>query len=173
MRKTKKITVCAVLSAMGVAILYLGSFMDVFDLSVSCVASLIVLFCAEEFGTKYTLAVYAVISTLSFILIPQKWIAVYFIFFFGTMPITKRVYEKTGKIFSWVLKIITFNAEAAGFYFVAEKLGFFAENETALPYLITLLVLANAVFILADMLYGKVTWMYRAKYQQRIKKFLK
>ena len=173
MRKTKKLTVCAMLSALGVAILYLGNFMEILDLSVSCAASLIVVFCMEELGTKYSLATYAVISVLSFILLPQKWISVYFILFFGIMPITKHVYEKTGKLFAWILKIVTFNIEIFLFYFVAEKLDFFEQSESSLPYLLALLAMANVVFILADVLYDKLSVIYRLKYQSRIRKFLK
>ena len=106
-------------------------------------------------------------------LLPQKWVAAYFAFFFGIMPVTKKVFEKTGKIFSWVLKVTVFNAEAFAFYFVAEKLDFFEENETALPYLLVLLALANLVFILVDILYDRVYKIYEIKFQARIRKYLK
>lgn len=147
--------------------------MEILDLSVSVAASLIILFCVEELGNGPAFSVYAVISTLSFILLPQKWIAAYFVFFFGIMPITKRLYEKTGKIFGWALKLVTFNLEAVGFYFIAEWLDFFAENESALPYLLAMLIMFNAVFILADLLYTRLSFIYRAKFRSRIKKFLK
>ena len=161
------------LSALGVVILYLGNFMEVFDLSVSCAASLIIVFCIEELGIRYSLATYTVISALSLILLPQKWIAIYFVLFFGIMPITKRIYEKAGKLFSWILKIITFNVEIFVFYFIAERLGFFEQSESSLPYLTALLVMANAVFVLADVLYDKLSVIYRVKYRSRIRKFLK
>jgi hypothetical protein len=147
--------------------------MQIFDLSVSCAASLIVLFCVEELGARYSFAVYGVISVLSMLLLPQKWIAIYFILFFGLMPVTKKIYEKTGKIFSWVLKILTFDLELICFYFVARELDFFAENEKAVPYLAAMFVLTNAVFVLTDVLYGKLSFIYKIKYQHRVKKFLK
>lgn len=161
------------LTALGVVALYLGSVFEVMDLSVSCLASLAVLFCTVELGNKYALAVYAGTSILSFILVPNKWIAVYFIMFFGIMPITKKLFEKTGKIFSWVLKIAAFNAEIFAFYFIAKKLDFFAENESSLPYLLAMLVLANVSFILADRLYTLLFGIYCKKYRARIRKFLK
>ena len=173
MKKTKKITLCAVLSALSVAVMYIGSLLEVLDISVACIASLVMLFCLEELGKKYAFAVYAAVSLLSFMLLPQKWVAAYFAFFFGIMPVTKKVFEKTGKIFSWVLKVTVFNAEAFAFYFVAEKLDFFEENETALPYLLVLLALANLVFILVDILYDRVYKIYEIKFQARIRKYLK
>ena len=161
------------LTAMSVVVLYLGSVFEVMDLTISCAASITVLFCAVELGNKYAFAVYAGTSVLSLILVPNKWIAVYFIIFFGIMPITKKIFEKTGKIFSWVLKIAAFNAEIFTFYFIAKALDFFAESESGLPYLLAMLVLANAAFILADILYTLLFGIYDKKYRARIRKFLK
>jgi hypothetical protein len=173
MKKTKKISLCAMLTALGVVALYLGSVFEVMDLSVSCIASLTVLFCSVELGGRYSFAVYAATSILSFILVPNKWIAVYFIMFFGIMPITKKLFEKTGKVFSWVLKIAAFNVEIFAFYFIAKNLDFFAEGESGLPYLLAMLVIANAAFIMADMLYTLLFRLYCKKYRARIRKFLK
>lgn len=173
MKKTKKISLCAMLTALSVVVLYLGSVFEVMDLSVSCLASLTVLFCSVELGNRYALAVYAGTSALSFILVPNKWIAVYFIMFFGIMPITKKLFEKTGKVFSWVLKIAAFNVEIFAFYFIAKNLDFFAEGESGLPYLLAMLVIANAAFIMADMLYTLLFRLYCKKYRARIRKFLK
>ena len=161
------------LTALGVVALYLGSVFEVMDLSVSCLASLTVLFCSIELGNKYAFAVYSGTSVLSFILVPNKWIAVYFIMFFGIMPITKKLFEKMGKIFSLVLKIFAFNAEIFAFYFIAKNLDFFAEGESGLPYLLIMLAIANAAFILADRLYTLLFELYCKKYRARIRKFLK
>lgn len=173
MKKTKKISVCAMLAAVSVVILYLGSVFEIMDLTISCAASLTVLFCTVELGNRYAAAVYAATSILSLIIVPNKWIVIYFIMFFGIMPITKKLFEKTGKIFSWVLKIAAFNAEIFAFYFIAQKLDFFAENESGLPYLIVLLVLANFVFIMSDILYTLLFVIYDKKYRARIRKILK
>jgi len=161
------------LTAVSVVILYLGSVFEVMDLTISCAASFTVLFCTVELGNRYAFAVYAGTSILSFILVPNKWIAVYFVIFFGIMPITKKLFEKTGKIFSWILKITAFNAEIFAFYFIAKNLDFFAENESSLPYLLAMLALANAAFILADILYTLLFRIYDKKYRARIRKFLK
>ena len=173
MKKTKKISVCAMLTALGVVILYIGSVTDIMDLSVSLLASLGVLFAIAELGGKYAFAVYTGTSVLSFILVPNKWIAVYFVMFFGIMPITKRLFEKTGKIFSWFLKMAAFNAEIFAFYFIAREFDFFAETESGLPYLLVMLLLANVSFTLADIAYTLLLREYYRKYRARIRKLLK
>ena len=161
------------LTALGVVILYIGSVTDIMDLSIAVLASLGVLFAIAELGGKYAFAVYAGTSIISFMLVPNKWIAVYFVMFFGIMPITKRLFEKTGKIFSWVLKIAAFNAEIFAFYFIAREFGFFAETESGLPYLLAMLLLANVSFTLADIAYTLLLREYYRKYRARIRKLLK
>ena len=173
MRKTKKISICAVLSALGVVILYLGSFIEVLDMSVACIASLIIMFCVAELGYAAALSVYAVISIISFLILPSKWVAVFFVFFFGLMPITKSLYEKTGAVLSWILKIATFNATLFGFYFVSSALGFFENNEITLILFAVVFIAANFVFVLTDILYGRLYTIYELKYRSRIRKFLK
>ena len=158
---------------MGVVVLYLGSFFEILDMSVACIASLIIMFCVAEMGYAASFAVYAVISVISFFILPSKWVAVYFMFFFGLMPITKSVYEKTGFILSWILKLATFNATLFGFYFVSSALDFFEENEFSRILLTVFFVLANFVFVLTDILYGRLYRIYEYKYRPRIRKFLK
>lgn len=173
MKLTKKITLCAMLASLGVVILYIGSFLDVLDMSVSFMASVIIMFCMAEMGYAASFAVYAVISVISFLILPQKWIAVYFTFFFGPWPITKRLFERTGRVVSWVLKFVFFNAELVAFYFVSSALGFFEDNKFSKVILAAAFVLVNIVFLLSDILYGKLYRIYMVKYRQRIKKFLK
>ena len=173
MRKTKKISVCAMLTAIGVVILYLGSVFEIMDLTISCAAALAVFLCAWELGVKYALAVYAATSMLAIMLVPNKWIVFYFVMFFGIMPLTKRLFEKAGKVFSWVLKIAGFNAEIFAFYFAALKLDFFAPDERGTVYLLILLALMNAVLIMADIAYTLIFKVYEKKYRARIRKILK
>ena len=96
MRKTKKITLSAILAALGVAFMYLGALIQVLDLSVVALASVLVVFARIEMGTPYDWAVYLVTSTLSLIffgnlnpLIP----ALYFLFA-GMYPILKAYFER-------------------------------------------------------------------------------
>ncbi|MGN1095713.1 MAG: hypothetical protein ACI4QR_04925 [Eubacteriales bacterium] len=173
MKLTKKISICAMLASLGIVILYIGSFFEILDMSVACIASVIIMFCVAELGYAASFAVYAVISVISLMILPAKWTAIYFIFFFGIMPITKKLLEKLGKIFSWVLKFLLFNAELTAFYFVASALDFFEQNEFSAWLFIVFFVMANIVFLIMDILYGRLYILYEIKYRPRIKKFLK
>ena len=161
------------LASLGVVILYVGSLVELLDISVACIASFIILFCVAELGYASSFAVYAIISVLSFIILPNKWVAAYFTFFFGLMPITKKIYEKTGKIISWILKLLTFNAELVAFYFIFSALDFFEETEFIGIMLIAALIMLNIVFVLVDILYGRFRAIYDVRFRHRIRKFLK
>ena len=96
MRKTKKITLSAILSALGVTFMYLGAFIQVLDLSVVAIASVLVVFARIEIGTPYDWAVYLVTGTLSLIFLGNLNLlipALYFLFA-GMYPILKAYFER-------------------------------------------------------------------------------
>ena len=63
---------CAVLSALGVVLLYLGSFIEVLDLSVALLASLAIVVLVIERGGAYPMMTYGVTALLSLLLLPNK-----------------------------------------------------------------------------------------------------
>ena len=174
MKKSKKIAISAIMASLGVVFLYVGSLLEVLDLSSACVASICVLFCLTELGIPSAIGVYAVITTLGFLILPQKLPAFFFTFFFGIMPVTKMLFEKLGtrigKVLCLIFKIVLFNGELFVFAFLAKKLLEIPES-TALK--IVYIVLSNLIFILLDILYGLLVRIYYGKIRQRISKFLK
>ena len=100
MRKTRRLTTAAVLSALGVILLSLGAFVEVLDLSMAVLASLCVIFAVIELGGSYPYLVYAVISLLSLILLPHKTPALAFALFAGYYPILKAALER--RLSRWV-----------------------------------------------------------------------
>jgi len=181
MSKTKKIAICAMMSALGASIMYVGSLFGVFDISAACISSFIVLFVLIELGTRYSLCVYAVTSVLSFIVVTDKLSAYFYILFFGLMPITKRAFEtlgaKVGMTLSYIAKIATFNVELLIFGYFTKEIFLDIGTGTELigeDLLIAVyFVLANVIFILADILYGTCTRIYFFRFRKRIEKFLR
>ena len=72
MTETKKLTLSAVLCALGVVFMALGSVIEVMDLSVCAFASLIVVFVYLEIGVPYALGVYLATALSSMLIIPSK-----------------------------------------------------------------------------------------------------
>jgi hypothetical protein len=177
MKNTKKIVIASLCASLGVIFLYLGVIISVMDMSAALLASFMVLFCVMELGYSYALAVYAIISVLSLMLLPSPAPAWMFLLLFGYIPITKFAFEHFFKKMAWIPKIILFNLlYALTIFFGGKLLGFTAENQFGIPETviwIAFFVAGNVLYIVCDILYGRLTWLYIRKIRDRISKYLK
>ena len=111
--RTKKLTLCAIMSAIGVVILTLGSFVEVLDLSMAAIASFLCIVAVIEIGGVYPWMIYVVTSILSVILYPAGTAGWFYLVFFGFYPIIKEKLERLNKTLLWIFKILVFNASVA------------------------------------------------------------
>ncbi len=174
MKSTKKLTLSSVLSALGVVLMALGSVIDLFDLSVCAVVSLIVVFVYIEIGVSYSLGVYLATSLLSLILLPSKVIFFEYFFVFGIYPLLKALIERLPR-WSWLpVKLIYINAVVWLLLLFSELfLGMpFIEGDTfiikALVY-----ILLNVTFVVYDCFITVMVRVYFDKFRKQFKKFLK
>jgi len=108
--RTRMLTLCAILSALCVVILYLGSFVEVLDLSIAVIASFPVIILVIERGRGYPWMIYGVTSLLSLLLLPNKFPALVYAAFSGFYPILKEKIEKMPMRFlRLVIKLAVFN----------------------------------------------------------------
>ena len=122
-KTTRRLVVSAVIAALGVVLLLLGSLIEVLDLSMAAIASMLVVFAVIEIGGKYPFLIYAVTSVLSLLLLPVKTAALIYFVFAGYYPILKAVLEgRLPKIPAWVLKVLIFCVGVAAAVFAAEKI---------------------------------------------------
>lgn len=146
MKNTKKLTFSAILSALAVAIMYIGAMLEVMDLSTAALASIFVMVILTELGTKYAFLSYACIGVLSFLLLPTKIAAIVFIGFLGFYPMAKAFFErKFAGVICLILKFALLNA--CMFLMLLAMRYIMTE---ALWFEIMLLVLANIVFVVYD-----------------------
>jgi len=173
-KKSKKIALSAIMASLGTVILYVGSLLEVLDITSACIASFLVLFCLIEIGAGSALGVYATVTILSLLVLPQRLPALFFALFFGILPLTKMLFEKIGTrigvILSYVLKLALFNGELVIFGIVAKELMNIPDSALIIA---AYAVLSNAMFVLVDILYGVLTRMYFGTFRKRISKFLK
>ena len=101
--QTKHMVISAMLCAVGVILLMLGSLFTVVDLSVAVVASLLCIWAVIEIGGFYPWLIWIVTSVLALLLVPQKSPALYYAFFLGYYPIVK---EKIERKFALTLAIV-------------------------------------------------------------------
>ena len=107
--KTKYITVSAMLCALGVILLGLGSVIEVLDLSTAVLASLLGVYAVIEMGKGYPWMIWLVTSILAILLLPLKTPALFYALFAGYYPILKEKLEKLPRVLSIVLKLAVFH----------------------------------------------------------------
>lgn len=177
MKQTKKIAISSLCASLGVVFLYLGVIISVMDMTAALLASVLVLFCVVEMGYAYAFSVYAIISVLSLLLLPNPSPAWMFIAAFGYIPIMKFGFEKIFKKFAWIPKLLLFNLLYALLIILGgELLGFTVENTFGIPpyaMYIAFFVAGDLLYVICDILYARLVWFYMARLRERIKKYLK
>lgn len=167
MKKTKKLAVGAVLSALGVVILLLGNIISVLDLSMVVIASIAVIFAVIEMGNPYPYLIYAVTGILALILLPDKVIALEYILFGGIYPIFKAIFEKYHYIICWILKLSVFNTGLLLMILVSNYVMNIPDNVYVLN--IAVFALANVFFVIYDIAMTKIITLYLVVIRKKLK----
>ena len=108
--KIKRMTLSAMLIALGVLFLFLGSLLDVLDLSTAALASLLVVYAVLELRGAYPFALWIGTSLLGMLLLPQKSPVVFYALLAGYYPIAKAALEKRlPRWLAWILKLAIFH----------------------------------------------------------------
>ena len=159
------------MAAVGVVILYLGSFVEVLDISVAVAASLIATVIVIEYGAPSAFSVYGVTAILSLLLLPQKFPAAAYAFFFGYYPIIKQRIERIrGKLIQWALKALIFTvATATMVLFVS----LFTPDAPVGILMVAFAVLAFATLFLYDIALTRVISFYVWRLRNRVKNIFK
>ena len=176
-RKTafdKKIVVAGVLAALSVIILYLGCAIEVLDLTMSAIVSLLVVVIVIEMGYKYAWLTYIATSILAILLLPQKSPAIFYACFMGFYPIIKSYLERINSaLVRWTIKLVVGNAALALMFLL---MSLFVPDEFDGGWLIVVTYLLGIIaFLMYDIALSKLITLYFVRIRDRIKiyKFLK
>ena len=169
-KQIKYLTISAMLSALGVIILALGAFIEVIDLTVAVVASLLCVWAVIEMGGMYPWMIWLVTSAVGFLLLPLKTPALFYAIAFGFYPMIKELAEKRPRVLAWVIKIVTFHVSLS-LMFLGLWLFFPAmlEEGMQLLMLIGFYVAALAVFIMYDIALSRLITLYVFRFRNRFK----
>lgn len=119
MKPTKKLTVSAILSALCVLLLYLGSVMPSLGISFVAAAALLPAVSVIHCGCFWAAGVYVAAGILALLLLPDKSCAVWFLMVFGHYGILKSRIERLNKpMAEWALKLAVFGVCICGIYFL-------------------------------------------------------
>ena len=174
MRQTKKVTISAMVVALGTMFLVLGAVFDVLDLSACALASLFVAFIYIEIGSPYTYLVWLATALLTFVFFPGSLVWVEYLLVFGIYPILKAYIEKLPRMAWLVLKLVYFNVIiwliilASEFVF---KIPFFAVDKLWLKAVFYLIL--NVAFVAYDIFLTVLIRFYFQKLRPRFINFLK
>ncbi len=181
-KKLKNLTVGALLSALGVAIIALGGVIEIFDLTVAALASFLCVFAVIELGGIYPWLIYAVTSVLSIILIPTNIGAWCYALFFGYFAIVKEKLEgKLKKPIAWVIKMLIGNAAFAILLFgfgtitygtglgFAELVNKVFETDAGTAMAVVVILMVEAVFVVYDFALTTIITFYIRKLRHRFK----
>lgn len=176
MRNTIKIACCGVLSALAAAIMLLTNF-PLFLYTVPCIAGVVFMIPAIEFGSKWGFVCYLVTSVISLVLPTEKEALIVFIGFFGFFPILKMIIERIGKrIPEMVIKFAVFNVAIVASYAVIIKIlgvnPFDTERFGVVVTELIFLAIGNVVFLILDYALTKVIVFYFFKLRSSVRKIL-
>ena len=170
----KRIVICGVLVALSVIILYLGCAIEVLDLTMSAIVSLLVVVIVIEMGYSYAWLAYIATSILSMVLLPQKTPAIFYACFMGFYPIIKSYVERIGSAaLRWVVKLLVGNAAMC---LMLLLMSLFVPDELEGTWIVIFTyVLGIVAFVLYDVALTKLITLYFRMIRERVKiyKFLK
>lgn len=166
---TRRLTAAALLAALGVVLLGVGALIEVLDLSMAALASLLTVFAVIELGGAYPYLVYGVTALLSLLLLPAKTPALIYALFAGYYPILKAVFEKhLPRGVSLLAKVLVFNAGLALAVFLAFR--FFAPGaDSVFGWKYLLLLIGTPVFLLYDFALTRLITFYLVRLRDRFR----
>ncbi len=175
MKKTKKLTLAAMMAALGTVFLIIGANIEALDLAMGAVASIIMVFVYIELKSPYTWLVWLVTATLALLLGTANLLSgAWYLTLFGIWPILKGYIERLPRAIWLLPKLLYANfafGAVIGTWYLIFKVSPFAID--ALWLKITALVVGNFAFIIYDMFVTAVAKVYLLKYQKRFSKLLK
>ncbi len=170
-KKSFTIAFSALISALCVCLMLLVRVVTYIDYSVTLICGLLMAVIVVECGIKWALASCVVVSLLG-LLLGGTESAILFACFFGYYSVLKPYIERLPKILEYTVKLILFNAVIIALYAIINLLIAPIDQISFLSPIMTsavLLVLANFVFIIYDIVFDRVISLYFVKIHPRIK----
>lgn len=167
--KSYKTALSGVLSALALAVMFLGGIIPFATYVSPVLASLCVLVVFAEQGLRQSLIMYAAVSVLSVLLSPDKEAALIFTVFFGYYPVIRsRIEVLRSKTVKLLLKLLIFNAAVIGLYCVIILLfpipSVVSDFEGMSAAIIAVLVIGgNLTFLLYDKMISRVQILYYSR----------
>ena len=176
MRKTEsqKIALCGVLGALSVVLLLVGAALQIGTYAAPMLAAFLLIPVLDEYGPKYALLLYATVSILSVLLVPELELAFFYVFVIGYYPVLRQQLARIkSTLLRWVIKFAVFNGATVLVYLLLFALLGPAILDELLAdgvgMLAALLAAGNLSFWLCDRAVGALTRYYRLILKKKLK----
>ena len=178
-RKSWTMAYCGMTAALCVALMLLGAVIPVLMFVAPAAAGLLIAAVCAECGMKMALTAYGAVSLLAVLFVPDKEVALIFVFLLGYYPLVKPWFERIRlPLLRGLSKLVLCNAAVLAMYgliFLLVPAGSIAQEmrTTALAATLATLALGNAAFLLYDRALRNLLQVYRLVWQPRLHKLLK
>lgn len=159
------------LCALGVVILGLGSVIEVLDITVAVIASLLIVYAVIEIGGVYPWLIWIVTSIIALVLLPMKTPVLFYAFLAGYYPILKeKIERRMARLPAWGIKFGVLAVALGVIWGVIQLLTLdLLENEGGWIMMVVTLVLSVFAFVLYDICLTRLITLYFVKLQKRFR----
>lgn len=172
MKKSAKITICAISAALAASFM-LTSYFPYLTLAVPGIAGLFMLMPLVEVGKGYAFLTYFVSACIVLITAEPEAACIY-VCFLGYYPILKSIIERLkSRVLEWVLKMVVLNIAVFVIYLATtfvfgieiEDLGEFGKYSAYI-----LIAVTNVVFVMYDIAVSRIGLLYMIKIHPLVRK---
>ena len=174
-RKSWAMAYCGMAAALCVALMLLGAVVPVLMFIAPAVASLLIATVCMECGMKMALTAYGAVSLLSLLFVPDKEVALVFVFLLGYYPLVKPKLERIRpKLLRGACKLLLCNGAMYGLVLLLVPAGSISQElrTTALAVSLATLAMGNVAFLLYDRAIHNLLQLYRLVWQPKLHKML-
>ena len=161
---------CGIVTALCVALMLLGAVIPIAMFIAPAVAGFLVATVCVECGMQLALTAYAAVSLLALLFVPDKEVALIFVFLLGYYPLAKPKFERIRPaVLRIVCKLLLCNGAVLAMYglvFLLVPAGSISQE------LRTTLAMGNVAFVLYDRALHNMLMMYRLVWRPKLHKTL-
>ena len=170
---SRRIALCGVLGALMFVLMMLGSIIPFAAILCPGLAGILLIPAAREAGNSFGVALYGAISLLSLILLPDKEVALLFVFLLGIYPLFRPFLQHIRRPMRVLVKLLFFNVTICAVYalllFVFTSASLTQEFSSYGTWFMGLFLLAgNIVFLIYDLCLERLTFWYIVRLRPKL-----
>ena len=177
-RKSWTMAYCGMAAALCVALMLLGAVIPIAMFIAPALAGFLIATVCVECGRPMALTAYAAVSLLAILFVPDKEVALIFVFLLGYYPLAKPWFDRVRPaVLRWACKLLLCNGAIAAMYGLLLLLipaGSIARElrGTALAVTLATVAMGNVAFLLYDRALRNLLALYRLVWQPKLHRML-